>query len=81
MRTTITIDDDVLGQARILADKLNTSFRKVVNEALRAGLKIVEKPIKSRVYKTIPHDMKIHKGYDLDNIQEILAQVEGDSFK
>ena len=38
MRTTLTIDDDVLDRARAVAERLDTPFRQVVNEALRAGL-------------------------------------------
>lgn len=81
MRTTITIDDDVLGQARTLADSLHTSFRMVINEALRAGLELIAKPAKNCEYKTVPHTMNVRKGYDLDNIQELLAQVEGEAYK
>jgi len=44
MRTTLTLDDDVLEQARALAARLQTPFKTVINEALRAGLKEVEKP-------------------------------------
>ena len=81
MRTTITIDDDVLGQARMLANSLHTSFRMVINEALRVGLELVAKPAQHCEYKTVPHTMYVRKGYDLDNIQELLAQVEGEGYK
>ena len=78
MRTTITIDDDVLARARRIAGKRHTSFKFVVNEALRTGLDQVEKPAKSRPYHTDSHRMGVRRGYDLDNIQELLAQIEGD---
>ena len=81
MRTTITIDDDVLDKARMLSNKLHTSFRSVVNEALRAGLERVDKTAKSRKYRTKPHSMGIRKGYNLDNIQELLAQAEGEDYR
>ena len=38
MRTALTIDNDVLERARIIAAKLRTLFKTVVNEALRIGL-------------------------------------------
>jgi hypothetical protein len=81
MRTTLTIDDDVLDRARALAAKLHTPFRTVVNEALRAGLAQVEEPAKQRPYKTRPHAMGLYVGRNLDNIQELLAHVEGDNFR
>ncbi len=81
MRTTITIDDDVLDRARGIASKLHTSFRSVVNEALRAGLDRVEKPAARRRYRTKPHRMGLRKGCSLDNIQDLLAQTDGEDFR
>jgi len=78
MRTTLSIDDDVMGRARAVAAKLRTPFRTIVNEALRAGLDKVEQPAKQRRYKTEPHAMGLLPGRNLDNIQELLAQIEGE---
>lgn len=79
MRTTLSIDSDVLERARIIAAKLKTPFKTVVNEALRAGLNYVEKPAKRRPYKTKPHRMGLRAGHNLDNIQELLSQIEGET--
>jgi hypothetical protein len=81
MRTTLAIDDDVLDKARAVAVKLRTPFRRVVNEALRAGLQTVEKPAKVRPYHTRPHRLGLRRGRDLDNVQELLAQVEGEDHR
>ncbi len=81
MRTTLPIDDDVLDRARALSQKLRTPFRRVVNEALRAGLQTIEAPTKRRRYQTKPHKMGLKVGKNLDNIQELLAQVEGEDFR
>jgi len=78
MRTTLTLDDDVLEKARSVANRLNMPFRKVVNEALRAGLEAVELPAERRPYRTTPHEMGLKPGRNLDNIQELLAQIEGE---
>jgi len=78
MRTTLSIDDDVIERARAVAGKLNTPFKTIVNEALRAGLDQVEQPAKQRRYKTKPHKMGLRQGRNLYNIQELLAQVEGE---
>lgn len=78
MRTTLVIEDDVLDRARSVAKKLRTPFRRVVNEALRAGLKAVEEPTKSRPYRTQPRKLGLREGRSLDNIQELLAQIEGE---
>lgn len=78
MRTTLTLDDDVIERARGLATELRKPFRTIVNEALRAGLDQVEQPSKQRRYKTEPHAMGLRPGRNLDNIQELLAQIEGE---
>jgi hypothetical protein len=78
MRTTLTIDDDVIERARAVAAKLRKPFRTIVNEALRAGLDRVEQPAKQRPYETNPHAMGLRSGRNIDNIQELLAQIEGE---
>ncbi len=79
MRTTLVIDDDVLDQARTLASKRKLPFRTVINEALRAGLSIVGASAKQKKYRTIPQTLGLKPGRNLDNIQELLAQVEGEN--
>lgn len=78
MRTTITIDDDVLDRARALSAKLRTPFKTVINEALRSGLDHVERPAQRKPYKTKPHAMGLKSGRNLDNVQELLSQIEGE---
>jgi hypothetical protein len=82
MRTTITIDDDVMGKAKAVAAKLRAPFRRVVNEALRTGLQIVEDtPPQIRSYHTHPHKMGLKVGRNLDNIQALLSQIEGEDHR
>jgi hypothetical protein len=78
MRTTITIDNDVLEKARAISAKLRTPFKTVINQALRAGLDHLQQPVQCGQYKTKPHAMGLKAGRNLDNIQELLAQVEGE---
>ena len=81
MRTTLAIDDDVLDTARTIAERLRTPFRRVVNEALRAGLQTVEEPATSRPYHTRPRKLGLRAGRNLDNIQELLAHIEGEAHR
>lgn len=78
MRTTLTLDDDVLERARAAAAKLRIPFKTVVNEALRVGLDHIGQPAKRRRYQTKPNAMGLRSGRNLDNIQELLAQIEGE---
>ena len=81
MRTTLNLDDDVIDKAKSVAAKRGASFRAIINEALRIGLAEVEKPASRQPYQTTPHPMGLRPGYNLDNIQELLAQMEGEDFK
>jgi hypothetical protein len=78
MRTTLTIDDDVLERAKSAAAKSRQPFRTVINEALRAGLSTITLPAETLRYQTKPRKMGLKSGRNLDNIQELLAQVEGE---
>ncbi|RJP30615.1 MAG: DUF2191 domain-containing protein [Candidatus Omnitrophota bacterium] len=78
MRTTLPIDDDVLDKAKAVATKHQTPFRRVVNEALRIGLQAIENPPPNRPYHSHPYKMGLKAGRNPDNIQELLAQIEGE---
>lgn len=78
MRTTLNLDDDVLDAARKVAEDSNAPFRWVVNEALRAGLRVVRETSSSRPYRTKPRCMGLREGMNLDNIRELLSRVEGE---
>ncbi len=81
MRTTLAIDDDVLDRARGVAEQRHTPFRQVVNEALRVGLRSFAEPAPCKPYRTHPHKLGLQPGKSLDNIQELLAQSEGEDFR
>ncbi len=81
MRTTLSVDDDVMERARAIAAKLSKPFKTIVNDALRAGLDLLEQPAKKRCYKTKPRKMGLRQGRNLDNIQELLAQIDGEDFR
>jgi len=78
MRTTLNLDEDVLEKARALASRRHEPFRRVLNEALRAGLQKVAEPAQTRAYTTKPHKMGLKAGRSLDNIEELLSQAEGE---
>jgi hypothetical protein len=75
------LEDDVLDRARSLAEKLHSPFRRVVNEALRAGLEVVAKPTRARPYHTHPRKLGLKTGRSLDNIQELIAQIDGEAHR
>ena len=81
MRTTLNIDNDILDRARALSGKLHTPLKTIINEALRSGLDHVERPAKQKPYKTKPNAMGLKAGRNLDNIQELIAAIEGEDVR
>ena len=78
MRTTVDLEDDLLDMARASARKLKKPIRAILNGALRAGLERINDVSLHRPYRTIPHDLGLREGRNLDNVQELLSQLDGD---
>lgn len=82
MRTTLTLDDDVAAQLDQLRRGGDLSFKQVVNDALRQGLRQIaegpkerREPYRSRVFDTGP------PRFPIDNIAEALAFAEGEDHR
>jgi hypothetical protein len=82
MRTTLTIDDDVGVQLQRLRKNREASFKDLVNEALRRGLRDMSgPPIKLKPFRT-QAILGVKPLLDnVDNIAEVLAYIEGEHFK
>jgi hypothetical protein len=85
MRTTLTIDDDVAFGLRKAQEKEPAkSFKEIVNEMLRRGLRSKNGSagsVKAKEFKLITYPLGLRKGLNLDNIEELLDQVEGPNRK
>lgn len=76
MRTTLTLDQDVDSKLRAEARRSGKPFKLVVNERLRAGLRVrTQAPVvKPFVVNARPLGSK---QFNYDNIEELLDQIEG----
>jgi len=81
MRTTLTLDDDVALLLKRLSEERQVSFRTLINEALRAGLRQLEVPAPQSAFRTEPVSLGRCLIGNLDDIAEVLALVEGDAFR
>jgi hypothetical protein len=80
MRTTLTLDEDVV--IRLKAAARNRPFKTVVNEALRAGLRALERRAPARKpYRTRGFNLGPSLVGSLDNVEEVLSRVEGEHHK
>lgn len=82
MRTTLTIDDDLMKRIERLRSSRSQSLKAVVNEALREGLNAIEtpRPVRRRQF-TKPVQLGECLVRNLDDISEVLAVAEGDARK
>ncbi len=78
MRTTLTINDDILLQLKLEAAKeKGKPFKEVVNETLRLGLRARQESKARPRFKVKAKDLGTFPGLNYDNIGELLDQIEG----
>jgi predicted DNA-binding ribbon-helix-helix protein len=82
MRTTITLEDDVAASLKRLGKQRGLKFKTLVNHALREGIKSLTGPTKKRsVFRTRSVNLGSCRAGNVDNVAEVLAVAEGESFK
>jgi hypothetical protein len=81
MRTTLTLDDDVAIELERLKVQLHTSFKEVVNNILRAGLRTTKSIPNTTEKRTRPVSLGTLRLTNVDNVAEVLAILEGEDYK
>lgn len=78
MRTTLTLDKDVAVQLVRLQRDQGTTFKQVVNEAIRQGLRqMTRNPRRRTRYRTRTLSLGRCLIGSLDDVAEVLAVAEG----
>ena len=82
MRTTLTLDADVAALLRRLHQAHGGSFKAVVNDALRQGLRqLITPPGPAAHYRTPTVDLGRCLTGSLDDVAEVLAVAEDERFR
>jgi hypothetical protein len=71
MRTTLTLDDELVRAARRIAGKRGTSLKAVVNEALRIGIRGIANPPPRVPYRTKTRSLTFLPGIDAYKLGQI----------
>jgi hypothetical protein len=82
VRTTLTLDDDVMAKIKAEMRKRGVSFKDIVNEMLRKGLIVTDKLKQSKrpvLFNTKP--LGIRPGLNYDSTSELLEETEGPSHR
>ena len=78
MRTTLTLEEDVVARLVELQKKRGVSFKDVVNQTLRQGLEQqAAGPRRATKFAVKARNMGLRPGLNYDNIGELLEQLEG----
>lgn len=79
MRTTLTLDDQLVAALKEMAHRSGKPFKQVANEALRAGLQEMARP-RPRPYRLQPAAMgQARIGLDLNKALHLAAALEDET--
>ncbi|MSO51563.1 MAG: DUF2191 domain-containing protein [Acidobacterium sp.] len=81
MRTTLSLDKDVAARLEQAVKKRRLPFKTIVNDALRAGLSVIDKPAATAVFQTVGFNLGPSLVGSLDDVHGVLARVEGEEHK
>lgn len=83
MRTTLSLDKDVAAALERVRKARKSPLKQVVNEALRRGLGQMASPPRPprRPFRTKPVSLGRCRVGNVDNVSEVLAVAEGETFR
>ena len=76
MRTTLTLEPDVAEVVQQEMRRTGRGMKRVVNDALRAGLASGQKPVKPGPFVVDARPMGLKAGYDYDRMNQLVDQLE-----
>ena len=76
IRTTVTLDDDVVARVKRESQSRGASFRDTLNDLLRTALMVDSKP--GRALRIRPTPMGQKPGLNYDNIESLIEYGEGE---
>lgn len=82
MRTTLSLDEDVAALLERLRRNRRGSFKGLVNDALRRGLRDMAKPNSAPTrFETASADLGPCLIGNIDDVADVLAIAEGEAFR
>ncbi len=78
IRSTVTLDDDVVARVKWESVARGASFRDTLNDLLRAALLSIDRKPRRRALEILPTHMGHKPGVNYDSIESLLEYGEGD---
>jgi hypothetical protein len=80
MRTTLTLDDDVVAALdELTRQQPGLTFKKAVNELLRTGLRVRAQTARATPFRVEARSLGLYSGLNYDNVNGLLEDLEGPS--
>ncbi|MCI0602965.1 antitoxin [bacterium] len=77
MRTTVTLDDDVVRELKARAKQTDKSFKQVLNDSLRLAFSSSRASIrKMKPFRVRPHSSALRPGIDFEKLNQLVDQLE-----
>ena len=80
VRTTVTLDDDIMDRVKRESRSRGASFRDTLNDLLRAALSLDNQP-RRRTLKIKPAHMGYRTGLNYDDVESLLEYGEGEQHR
>jgi hypothetical protein len=80
VRTTVTLDDDIMDRVKRESRSRGASFRDTLNDLLRAALSLENQP-RRRTLKIKPAHMGYRTGLNYDDVESLLEYGEGEQHR
>jgi Ribbon-helix-helix protein, copG family len=78
MRTTVRLEDSLLGEAKALAARTGRTLTQVIEDSLRAALS--REPVdRGRVELPVMKGGRLRPGVNLDSMSDLIDVMEGDA--
>ncbi len=77
IRTTVTLDDDVIDRVKQQSRSRGESFRETLNQLLRSALVASETQPRRREFRVKPHHGGYYPGLNYDCTESLLEYLEG----
>ena len=81
MRTTLTLDDDLVAKLKAEVRRSGKPMKDVVNEYLRRGLNARRQLRTSHPFRVRARKLKLREGLSYENVGDLLEQLEGTSHR
>jgi hypothetical protein len=81
IRTTVTLDDDVVARVKRESRSRGVSFRETLNDLLRTALVGLDEKPRRRTLRIKPTHLGHKPGLNCDNVESLIEYGEGDEHR